>query len=164
MKKDYCERSEEMDLFLKEVKELKKNMEDADRSVNSLEDISSALLVGVDHDNTGMNGMLGSLSEATNSLGSSKNTYSKLLKEKIDNSGHYVVAVSNHNYKYEPNKVDNYTVYISDSAKKMLHNIGMDVNSKDVEVLIMSAINKHLGDIFKEITGFKDTILSKEEK
>lgn len=162
MKKDYCERSEEMDVFLKEVKELKKNMEDADRSINSLENISSSLSVGVDPDNTSISGVLCSLSEATNNLNSSKNTYSKLLKEKIDNSGNYVVAVSNHNYKCEPNKVDNYTVYISDSAKKMLHDIGIDVSSKDVEVLIMSAINKHLSDIFKEITGFKDT--SEEEK
>ena len=94
MKKDYCERSEEMDLFLKEVKELKKNIEDADKSINSLEDISSSLRVCVDPDNEGMNGMLCSLSNATSNLGSSKNTYSKLLKEKIDNSGHYVVAVN----------------------------------------------------------------------
>lgn len=162
MKKDYCERSEEMDLFLKEVKELKKNMEDADKSINSLEDISSSLRVCVDPDNEGMNGMLCSLSNATSNLGSSKNTYSKLLKEKIDNSGHYVVAVSNHTYKYEPNKVDNYTVYISDTAKKMLHDIGLDVNPKDIEVLIMSAINKHLSDIYKEITGLTDT--DEEEK
>ena len=44
----------------------------------------------------------------------------------------------------------------------MLHDIGLDVNPKDIEVLIMSAINKHLSDIYKEITGLTDT--DEEEK